>query len=392
MNISRRRVSCVRCRPASCLIRISTLWLLLLPPVPSLLHAQDRQLNWRFEERLRLGTILGDEAEAFHRLTPYSVTVGADRTIFVLDRGNRRIQVFSPGGEFMHSIGHEGDGPGQFRNPVSIWTRPDSSIGVLDWALSRVSVFSPTGDLLGDHPVTFGRGMFMYADDTRELYDITEGLRVDSLGQSPDSMVQRLVMVDSGDTTALGRLSLIPPHMVRFEKPCRFGIGSTPLFEPTIVWDVAAGRAALSDGYGYRIDVHPFDGRHFRITRSLEPRRLTREDALIEIGDPPRMPNPYGADCGRFDADVILKTRGWYPYEQIVERIQIAPDGALWVRRSVDPADEPVTDIFAPDGKYVGTLPADVRYPDAFTPDGEVVTIEKGEFDVEQVVIYRVIR
>lgn len=372
--------------------RASTLWLLFLAPATSSLYAQDQPLDWRFEEHLRLGTALGNEAEAFHKLTPYSVAVGADRTIFVLDRGNQRIQVFGPDGEFLRSFGREGSGPGEFRNPVSIWVTPDSSIEVLDWALSRVSVFSPVGELIGDQPTTFGRGMFMYADDTRELYDITGGLRTDSLGQSPDSTVQRLIMVDSGDTTTLGHLSLVPPHMVRFEKPCRFGIGSTPLFEPTIVWDIAAGRVALSDGYEYRIDVHLFDGQDLRIVRSLEPRRLTREDALVEIGDPPRMPNPYGADCGRFDADVILKTRGWYPYEQIVERIQIAPDGALWVQRSSDPAEEPVTDIFAPDGRYVGTLPADAPYPDAFAPDGDVIAIEKGEFDVEQIVVYQVIR
>lgn len=378
--------------PQPALLQVFTFWLLFLALAPSLLRAQDRPLDWRFEERLRLGTILGDEAEAFHKLTPYSVTVGADHSIFVLDRGNHRIQAFGPDGEFLRSIGHEGRGPGEFRNPVSIWTRPDSSIAVLDLALSRVTVFSPGGEMLADHPVPFGRGRFMYADGTRELYDMTEGLRPDSLGEDPDSMIQELVLVDSGDTTVLGRLSLVPPHMVWFEKPCRFGLGSTPLFEPTVVWDVAAGRVAYTDSYEYQIDIHSFDGRDFTITRPLEPRRLKRDDALVEIGDPPQMPNPYGADCGRFDADVVLETRGWYPYEQIIERIQIAPDGVLWVSRSVDPAEERATDIFAPDGSYVGTLRADAPYPDAFTLDGGIVVVEKGEFDVEQVVVYAVQR
>jgi hypothetical protein len=62
------------------------------------------------------------------------------------------------------------------------------------------------------------------------------------------------------------------------------------------------------------------------------------------------------------------------------------------VGRSVGPADDPVTDIFDAAGEYIGTLPSDAPYPDAFTPDGDIVVIEKGEFDVEQVVVYGIDR
>lgn len=372
-------------------VRTGSLSALVLLLTASALPCQDRPLDWRFEERLRLGTVLGAETEAFHRLTPYSVATDADGMLYVVDRGNHRIQVFDSGGTFVRSIGHEGNGPGEFRNPVSIWTT-DELISVFDWAPHRVSVFSHEGSLVTDRSVPFARGMFMYADSLRELFTVTEGLRTDSLGQSPDSTVELLFHVTSGDTARLGRLSLVPPRMVMFTEPCRFGIGITPLFRPAIVWDVAAGRVAVNDSYEYRIDVHHLDGGSFTITRALEPRRLTREDALERIGDPPRMPNPYGADCGRFDAEVILETRGWYPYEQIIERIQIAPDGALWVSRSVAPADDPVTDMFDAAGRYVGTLPADAPFPDAFMPDGDIVVIEQGEFDVEQVVVYAIAR
>lgn len=367
-------------------------WLsaLALLSAASALPCQDLPLDWEFTERLRLGTILGAETEAFHRLTPHSVATDADGRLYVVDRGNHRIQVFDSGGTFLRSIGHEGSGPGEFRNPVSVWTGEDGTVSVFDWAPHRVSVFSVEGDLVMDRSVPFARGMFMHADSVRELFTITEGMRTDSLGQSPDSTVELLYHVTSGDTARLGRLALVPPRMVQFYEPCRFGIGITPLFEPNIVWDVAAGRVAVNDSYEYRIDVHDFAGGTFTITRALEPRSLTREDALVKVGDPPGMPNPYGADCGRFKADVILETRGWYPFEQIIERIQIGPDGELWVSRSVAPADDPVTDVFDRAGRYVGTLPADAPFPDAFTPGGEVMVIEQGEFDVEQVVVYAV--
>jgi hypothetical protein len=192
---------------------------------------------------------------------------------------------------------------------VSIWTGDDGSISVFDWAPHRVSTFTKEGELVDDRSVPFARGMFMYSDSIRELFTITEGLRTDSLGQSPDSTVELLFEIAVGDTTLLGRRSLVPPRMVQFTEPCRFGIGVTPLFPPAIVWDLASGRVAVAHSYEYRIRVHDFHGGSFTVSRAFEPRRLTRDDALAEIGDPPGMPNPYGKDCGRFDADVILETR-----------------------------------------------------------------------------------
>lgn len=365
---------------------------LLLHLANSDLSAQDRPLDWQFTERLRLGTALGSEYESFHDLTPYSLAADANGYLYVLDRGNARIQVFDADGEFVRTIGHEGGGPGEFQNPVSIWIADEASIAVFDWGPHRVSRFTSDGTLIDDYSVPYSRGQFMYADGTHEVFTRTEGFRPDSLGQSPDSTVQRLYVVMAGDTTELAHVSLVPPERIFFEEPCRFAIDLTPLFEPSIVWDADAGRVAVTASYRYEIDVYDLAGGRFTLSRPIEPRRLTRKDVLKALGDSPYMPNPYGGDCGKFDAEVIVEHRGFYPFEQRIARIQIDPDGGFWVARKVGDGDDRATDIIDASGDYVGTLPADAPFPTAFTPGGDVIVVEEGEFDVQQVVVYSITR
>lgn len=355
------------------------------------LLAQDRELSWRIEERFRLGTALGDPAESFDRLTPYSIAYDSSDDLYILDPGNQRIQVFSDDGTYLRTISHEGNGPGELTNPTSIWSADGKTISVFDWALNRISTFSADGEILNDYPVPFGRDRFMFAGSTYEVFDVTYGRRAVN-GETPDSTVRRLYLVTAGDTLEIARLPLVATQRLTFLKPCRFRIDLRPMFEPQLVWDVAADRIAVNSTFGYDIRVNRLDGSRFGISREIQPRRLTREDAIEAIGDPPYLPNPFGRSCGRFDADEILERRGYYPFEQVIDRIQIAPDGEVWVKRKAPNTEDGRIDVFDSAGKYLGTLPIESPYPDAFTNDGSIVSIELTELDVQQVVVYDVIR
>lgn len=354
------------------------------------LAAQDHSLGWSFSETARLGTVMGDPNQAFHDLPANAIASTSDGKLLVLDRGNSRIQVFTADGTFIRSIGEEGDGPGQFRNPVSIWVEDERSIGVFDWALNRVSRFALDGELLEDRSVPFGRDQKMVRSPRGELFAQTIGLRPRQ--GAADSTVQRLNLVSGTDTTVLARLALEPIRYVRFTEPCRFGIDITPLFEPWMPWAVRGDIVAVNDTYAYRVRLYASDGSRRLIERPIDPIRLTREDALREIGNPPRMPNPRGAVCGRFDADVILRKRGFYPYWQVVDAIRITPDGRVWVRRTAAPSEDDAgpIDIFDGAGEYMGTLPPSFPFPDAFLSDTMIARVERGEFDEYQVAVYRI--
>lgn len=71
--------------------------------------------------------------------------------IFVTDGyGNCRIHHFSPHGELLHSWGEVGAGPGQFRLPHAICMSADGRLFVADRENDRIQIFSTDGDYLGE--------------------------------------------------------------------------------------------------------------------------------------------------------------------------------------------------------------------------------------------------
>ncbi|MHB1133615.1 MAG: peptidyl-alpha-hydroxyglycine alpha-amidating lyase family protein [Chloroflexota bacterium] len=87
----------------------------------------------------------------FHR--PTNVALAANGDIYVTDGyGNARVHRFSATGELLQSWGEPGGGPGQFRLVHGIMVGPDGMVYVGDRMNSRVQVFSPSGEYLSEWP------------------------------------------------------------------------------------------------------------------------------------------------------------------------------------------------------------------------------------------------
>lgn len=79
---------------------------------------------------------------------PSKVTVSDEGEIFVTDGyGNSRIHRFSPEGELILSWGEPGDAPGQLHIPYGIGVSADGRVYVADRENSRVQIFSVDGRL-----------------------------------------------------------------------------------------------------------------------------------------------------------------------------------------------------------------------------------------------------
>ena len=76
----------------------------------------------------------------------------------------------------------------------------------------------------------------------------------------------------------------------------------------------------------------------------------------------------------------------------IVESISVDPDGGVWVRRRTDEPGKLPIDVLDSTGAYIGTLPGDWPFPAVFRGTDEFVTVEKDEFDVPHIVVYRIHR
>jgi hypothetical protein len=99
---------------------------------------------------------------------PTRMTVGPSGDLYVSDGyGNARVHRFSAEGQLLQSWGEPGDEPGQFNLVHSVWVHTDGRVFICDRENDRVQIFSPTGDLLAvwTH-VTRPGDLFISADGT----------------------------------------------------------------------------------------------------------------------------------------------------------------------------------------------------------------------------------
>ncbi len=68
------------------------------------------------ETDLVLGADMSDPQQVFYRVS--GVVPDPEGNIWVNDRGNLRVQVFDPSGDYIRTIGQEGQGPGEFERPI----------------------------------------------------------------------------------------------------------------------------------------------------------------------------------------------------------------------------------------------------------------------------------
>ncbi len=80
---------------------------------------------------------------------PFFLAVGIDSSVFVVDVINTRVQVYSPTGDIVGTIGGWGVDLGQFYRPKGVCVDPDNQIFVSDSYLGVIQVFNRYGNLKG---------------------------------------------------------------------------------------------------------------------------------------------------------------------------------------------------------------------------------------------------
>lgn len=311
-------------------------------------------------------------------VVPWGVTADqvTGRT-YVADRPNDRIVVFDSAGRYAGSWGRSGEGPGEFRNPWAVSMDPSGSLVVWDNGRRLLSRWSSGGDFLGEErPELDFRGP-EFAVGTDWLVTVT------ATGAGME-IKRQLVLHREGNTTTLHETTA---DMAMMEMRG----GSFPaeeLFAPTPVWTNRGDSISFLNAPHCRIDISVGGLLELSLRRPVDPIEVTREMAVgnIESG-----PGAYGDLMRRngLEAEDIVAAIGYEDRISPVLSMTAAPDGRLWVTRTLDGISPHAVDVFDPAGGYEGTFEAPV-VPVAFVSDSTFVALRLEEFGETVLALHRV--
>ncbi|MBA7601537.1 hypothetical protein ES703_08613 [subsurface metagenome] len=105
-------------------------------------------------------------APPFNRPTGVAVTESGE--IYIADGyGNARVHKFSPDGKLLFSWGEPGGAPGQFRLPHTIWLDKQERVWIADRENSRIQIFTSQGEFITEWTdVIRPTGVFIDKEDT----------------------------------------------------------------------------------------------------------------------------------------------------------------------------------------------------------------------------------
>ncbi len=109
------------------------------------------KMTINIQEELRIGQDEGEDEYIFPGLA--GLTVDEDGRVFVLVAQDDAVRVFNADGSYSHTIGRQGQGPGELMAAQTINRGPDGNIWVASMGTRRLTIFQPDGLYLRD--ITF---------------------------------------------------------------------------------------------------------------------------------------------------------------------------------------------------------------------------------------------
>jgi len=103
----------------------------------------------KLTEQWRIGG--DDDEEIFGVIT--AIIADDAGNLYMLDSQLNEIKVYSANGEYLRTIGREGEGPGEFRGAFNIFMMPDGNVGVLQAFPPKIILLTPQGDPAGEYPL-----------------------------------------------------------------------------------------------------------------------------------------------------------------------------------------------------------------------------------------------
>jgi hypothetical protein len=307
--------------------------------------AKERPTEMELEEEWRLGG--EDDEEIFGVIT--AITSDDDGNFYLLDAQLNEIKVYDEDGEYLRTIGREGEGPGEFRGAFNMFMLPGGDIGVLQVFPGKIVKLTPDGEPAGEFelPETEGGGFRVLFAGAHAGDNLALVYGMNQPSESGFTQKSVLSLVGSDQT----------------ERELHSTSSAMKAASPKIAekeWDVfrngrwaaaADGRAFAAPDYGeYKINMWSSDGKLERVIHREYPDHKRSDEEKTEIeeiykGFTKRIPIP--------NIEYVIED----VYNQI-SRMYVRDNGELWVQTSRGTNGVPdgvlgIFDVFDKKGHFV---------------------------------------
>lgn len=344
--------------------------------------AWDSATAWRLTEVLRIGSLEGTGPDVFGSISALVVD-DLDR-IYVLDRHAKEVRVFGDDGLPVRTLGGEGEGPGELKDPVGLALEGGDRLWVVDPGNARYTAFDTAGALvtsrrrmLAGYAVPW-RGGF---DDRGRLYEATTATGAERSGRALIVHDTSFAPVDTAWVPEYEQdeFELTTENFrMTAEVPFSSGQTWTPAPDGTL-WTGITG--------DYRIAHLTWRGDTLRvIQKEYSPLPVTADQRTKAV----ERLEWFTRQGGRVDRSRIPDTKPAFT------TLHVTRDGHLWVVPTLPPDYEgSAFEVFDPVGRYLGRLEVGMRLmpspPPVFHGDA-VYFHHRGELDVPYVVKFRLER
>lgn len=358
------------------------------------------RLSWT--EEVRIGS-RDDPETGFSRIT--GVEMVEDGTVYVLEGQALEIRVFSADGERLRTVGGPGQGPGEFRPPLTFGVTRDT-LWVNDLGTRRVSWFGPDGTLVREtrfSPVpvdTDVSGLLLQVIPSRPLPGglLESTVLMAVMGGAPNRPYSYPVVRFDRAGRVVDTLrwdTITPPPTVRIAGRALYPPALRPR-NPLVV-EVDGGRVVLgwsvpaggSEGLleMARVAVGRDTLARGRLRYEPIPTPASLEDSLMEGRE--RMASTLGVGEDEL-TDALRAGIHLPPYRPPLRSARVGREGGVWIQLTGPSPDSADWVVLDPDLTPRGR----VRLPVAMSPeasDGPIVwVVETDELDVPWLVRLRV--
>jgi hypothetical protein len=294
------------------------------------------------EEDLVLGSD-NDERYLFYRV--WDIKTDDQNNIFVLDSGATRIQKYDKNGQYVQTIGRQGQGPGEFQRPIELTIDKKGNLYVCDMA--KIHMFDPEGKFVKTTKIPF---FYMSFAADGEGHFIVTG-RVTAEGSQ--NLGVMILDSDGGILKKIAEFPGLPVHET--------GMTVSHDYSPQIRFAALASEGIV---YGYnlvnKIYIADWSGKNIiTIEKNEPPHAIGQKEKRKIIDDLTKNLTKAGLGWSNSMVEKMANLPNHRPY---FDRIRVDDKGRLYIRRRksvLDESEDSTFDIFGNDGYYLytATLP-----------------------------------